>query len=76
MHERRIGSWRSTFEPNRIWNLCRLAVFPFSTGGTDDGTLFVTVAARDPDSDIGADLDIRRLALARRSGPSDPANSA
>lgn len=44
--------------------LYRLAVFPFSTGGTDDGTLFVTVAARDPDSDIGADLDIRRLALA------------
>jgi hypothetical protein len=52
------------FEEKRIWNLIPPRRVPFQIGGTDDGTLPTAVVAWDTDSYTGADLDIRRLALA------------
>jgi hypothetical protein len=59
------------FEAKRIWNLISPRRVPFQIGGTDDGTLSTAVVAWNTDSYTGADLDIRRLALASEATPSD-----
>ena len=42
-------------------------MFPPNKRRTDDGTLFIAVAARDPDPYSGVDLDVRRPALIDKS---------
>src|SRR5262245_49970937 len=69
--QRATRGFCSVCEPfQSIWNLRLAGVFPLTKRRTDDGTLRVAVVAWDSDPDSGADLVVRRSALASLDGGS------